>query len=538
MIDKVSAAINEERFRSLAETAHNAILFTDGSGSVAFWNRAAEEMFGYRSAEMVGQPLSTIVPPRLREAHERGVKRALSGSLPVSGKTTEITGLRRDGSEFPLELTLARWESGDGTFLTAIARDITSRRRADAELRESEERYRSLFEESPVALWEQDCTELREHFDELRSRGVADIRRHFEEHPGETLLCLGRIRTLDVNKAALEMYGASCKEDLLDGPEVIICEESRAAFRDALVSLAEGQRVFEEESVTRTLKGRKNSVYLRWVAVPGPGGALSRLLLSITDLTAHRKLEDQLIQSQKMEAVGRLAGGVAHDFNNLLSAITINTDLLLRELDGKSLGWEAASIIGKTAEEAGKIVHQLLSLSRRQELKLEVLDLNASISKLNQLFPHILGSGVKHLIDLDENLSPVRAQPGQIEQIVLNLVVNARDAMPRGGSLSIVTENVVLGRQEARLLTDLDPGPYITLTVTDSGDGIEPGTLEHIFEPFFTTRDSGSGLGLSTVYSIVRQLGGHIGAGSIPGMGASFIIYLPAAVEGAPGAEA
>jgi two-component system cell cycle sensor histidine kinase/response regulator CckA len=532
----ILAAISEQCFRSLAETAHDAIFFTDRSASVVFWNRAAEEIFGYNAEEMAGKPLTIIVPPRLRKAHEGGIERALSGNLPVSGKTTEITGLRRDGREFPLELTLATWKSGEGTFLTAIARDITDRRRADEELRKSEERYRNIFEDSPIALWEGDFRDLKVHLDELRERGGGDLRRSFDDHPGEIRESLKMIRVVDVNRAALRMYGARRKGELAGGLETIVCEESTETFRDALLSLDEGRQVFEGESVTRSLQGEKIHVFLRWAVAPGPGKAASRLLLSIIDITAHKRLEKQLLQSQKMEAVGRLAGGVAHDFNNLLTAITTNTDLLLLELSEDSSAREAIDVISRTAEEAGKLIHQLLAVSRQQELKLEVLDLNSSLRKLQQLLPHLLGEGVKPTFSFDDDLLQVKAHPGQVEQIVLNLAVNARDAMAGGGDLSLSTANVLLGKEESPLLDSLAPGRYVSLKVTDSGCGIAPADMEHIFEPFFTTKREGGGLGLSTVYGIAKQLGGHISAASTPGRGTSFSLYLPAVkAKGRPG---
>jgi len=528
------AAISEQCFRSLAETAHDAIFFTDSSGSVVFWNGAAEEMFGYSAEEMGGKPLTIIVPPRLREAHERGIARALSGNLPVSGKSTEITGLRKNGREFPLELTLATWRSRDGAFLTAIARDITGRRRAEAELRESEERYRTLFEESPIALWEEDFTGIKNHFARLRGRGVGDFRSYFDNHPETVSRCLGMTRIVDVNHTALRMYGADGRRDRFGGLATIFCDESRETFRDALVSLAEGRNVFEGECVTRSLRGDRNHVFLRWVAAPESGGAPWRLLLSVIDLTAHKKLEAQLLQSQKMEAVGRLAGGVAHDFNNLLTAITTSTDLLFMDLPQDSPGREAAAVISQTAEEAGKLVHQLLALSRQQTLELSPLDLNASVSKLSRLFPHILGEKVRHSLELSGDLDAALAHPGQIEQVILNLVVNADEAMPEGGTLSIATANTIVDGRKARLLTDISPGRYVTLRIIDSGAGIAPGEMEHIFEPFYSTKAEGNGLGLSTVYGIVRQLGGHISATSTPGRGASFTVHLPAVSQEPP----
>jgi signal transduction histidine kinase len=473
-----------------------------------------------------------IVPERLRATHERGIRGALSGNLPVSGKTAEITGLRKGGQEFPLELTLATWETGEGVFLTAIARDITDRRLAEVKLGESEQRYRVLFEESPIALWEKDCGDLLEHLEGLRRDGVGDFRRYFGERPDVVSSCLGLIRVVDVNKAAMGMYGAASKKELFSGLRGILCGDSAGTCLEALICLAEGKKAFESESSTRTLQGEKKTVILRWAVAPGPGKPSTRLLLSIIDLTSHRKLEAQFLQSQKMEAVGRLAGGVAHDFNNLLSAVTVNADLLLRDLMEGERTHDAARIIGDAAEEAGKLTHQLLALSQRRGAEPEDLNLDAIIRKSSRLFSHLLGEGVRCSLSLDPALSMIRANPGQMEQVVLNLVVNARDAMPDGGSLSIKTGNCVPGGKEDGVPADPDTGPSVKLTVSDSGGGISPQDMEHIFEPFYTTKPEGSGLGLSTVYGIIRQHSGHIAAEERAGGGAVFTVTLPAVGKG------
>jgi len=231
-----SALTREGMFRAVVETAHDAIFFTDSSGSVVFWNRTAEVMFGYDAVEMEGKPLTLIVPRRLRAAHEKGIRAALSGNLPVSGKTTEITGLRKDGGEFPLELTLSTWEKGEETFLAAIARDVTERQVAQGRLAESEERYRKLFEESPIALWEKDCGSLMDRLDELRRQGVTDFRRWFEGRPDAVFDLLGLIRVVDVNMAAVQMYGGATKEELFSGLRNMLCGESAGMCRDALLS--------------------------------------------------------------------------------------------------------------------------------------------------------------------------------------------------------------------------------------------------------------------------------------------------------------
>jgi len=529
-----AALIREEMFRAMVETAHDAIVFTDSSGSVVFWNRTAETMFGYGANETEGKPLTLIVPERLRAAHEKGIRGALSGDLPVSGKTTEITGLRKDGREFPLELTLSTWKTGEGTFLTAIARDVTERQVAQKRLAESVERYRNLFEESPIALWEKDCGALLAHLEDLRRQGVTDFRGYFNDHPDAASACLGLIRVLDVNMAAVLMYGAGSKKDLFSGLRDIICGESAEICREALLSLAAGKTAFESEGVTRTLAGEKMDVLLRWVVAPAPDSVPSRLLLSVIDMTSHKKLEAQLLQSQKMEALGRLAGGVAHDFNNLLSSITTNADYLAAELPEGDRLHQAATVIGNSALEAGSLTRQLLSLSRRREIRPEVLDLNGIIRRIAGLFPHLLGEKVHLSLSLDPDLRKIEANPGQIEQVILNLAVNARDAMPDGGTLRIATANTPASGEIDVVPAGLRRGPAAIITVADSGCGISPRDMEHIFEPFFTTRKDGSGLGLSTVYGIVRQHQGHVAAEAGTDGGTVFTVTLPAAGSSAP----
>jgi signal transduction histidine kinase len=309
----------------------------------------------------------------------------------------------------------------------------------------------------------------------------------------------------------------------------MLCGESAGMCRDALLSLAEGKTAFESEGVTRTLQGEKKEVLLKWVMAPTPGSPPSRLLLSVIDMTSHKKLEAQLLQSQKMEALGRLAGGVAHDFNNLLAAITTNADLLAAEITEKDHLRRAATIIGDTAVEAGRLTNQLLSISRHEEARPEALDINGVIRRISALCPHLLGEKVRLTLALQPELLEIEANPGQMEQVILNLAVNARDAMPDGGRLRIATMNTDLAGEADATAAGLRRGPAVNLTVADSGCGIAPEDMARIFEPFFTTKAEGSGLGLSTVYGIVRQHKGHVAAEAGIGGGTVFTVTLPAA---------
>lgn len=248
-----------------------------------------------------------------------------------------------------------------------------------------------------------------------------------------------------------------------------------------------------------------------------------------------RQTEDQLRHSQKMEAIGQLAGGIAHDFNNLLTVIMGYSELLLSRLQPGDLRWRNAEEIRKAAVRAASLTHQLLAFSRRQVLTPKVLNLNTVVTNLEPMLRRLIGEDIELGIVLSPALGQVRADPGQIEQIILNLAVNSRDAMPQGGKLAVETADVELDENYAHRHGAIQPGPYVMLTVSDTGCGMDADTQSRIFEPFFTTKepDKGTGLGLSTVYGIVKQSGGYVLVHSEPGRGATFKIYLPR-IEDAP----
>jgi signal transduction histidine kinase/ActR/RegA family two-component response regulator len=248
---------------------------------------------------------------------------------------------------------------------------------------------------------------------------------------------------------------------------------------------------------------------------------------------ALRRSEEQLRQWQRVEAIGRLAGGVAHDFNNLLMTILGCSELLLRDFDSADPRREEVEEIRRAAQRATSLTHQLLAFGRRQVLQPRVLDLNEIVENMNRMLRRMIGEDIQFLTILTPGLWPVRVDPGQIEQVVMNLVVNARDAMPEGGRLTIETANMNLDEEYARRHIAVKPGPFVMLAVTDTGCGMDAETRSHLFEPFFTTKEKGkgTGLGLSTVYGIIKQSGGNIWAYSEVGEGSTFKVYLPRAEE-------
>jgi GAF domain-containing protein len=265
-------------------------------------------------------------------------------------------------------------------------------------------------------------------------------------------------------------------------------------------------------------------VSLAWSVADQVAGALARAQLD----QEHRQLEEQFRQAQKMEAIGRLAGGMAHDFNNLLTVITGYSELLLhRHLDSNDPRHKDIEQIYKAAERAAVLTRQLLAFSRQQVIRPKVLDLNVIIADINQMLRRLISEDIDLIIAPDSALGYVKVDPGQLEQIIMNLVVNACDAMPQGGKLTIKTANINLGEDYVGRHVGLKPGSYIMLTISDTGVGMDVETRSHIFEPFFTTKEKGTGLGLATVYGIVQQNKGHILVSSNPGQGTTFTVYLP-----------
>lgn len=253
----------------------------------------------------------------------------------------------------------------------------------------------------------------------------------------------------------------------------------------------------------------------------------------IMDITRQKEMEEQLFQAQKMESIGRLAGGVAHDFNNMLTAINGNASLLLRTMPADHPWSEFINDILRAGERAAELTRQLLAFSRKQMLQPQILDLNQVVSTMQKMLSRMLTPHIELITHLQPGLGPVRADPGQLEQVVLNLVINARDAMPEGGKLCIDTAEFVLDEAAGPNYPGLRPGPYRTLRVTDTGHGIEESIKERIFEPFFTTKDigKGTGMGLAMVYGIVKQSNGHIVVDSKVGQGSTFTVFLPGVAE-------
>ena len=768
----------ETRLGAIMRSALDAHITMDPLGNVTGWNPQAETMFGWTAAEAAGRPLAEmIIPPTLRQAHWRGLRHfAESGVGPILNRRMELTALRRDGSEFPVELSVTPIRIGNEWSFSAFLRDLTERKRVEESLRASEERYRSLFESTPAPMWVYDLETLRilavngaavEQYqysadelhamtiDQLRSpedaallhqhltKGTppgfhgAGIWRHrrkdgsfiiveitshelvfegrraqlvvanditsrthaetaqaasytiahasheaanlqqlfaaiheivstlmpakslyialYDEHQdlltfpyfvdemdppppprrpgtgitdyvlrtGEPLLMkpdMAVTGELSVGTPSIDWLGVPLKtgertfgvlavqtytpgvryeerdKEMLQFVSTQIAtaiERKRAEetlrnseerFRalversgDAIALLDNTGKITYASPSTTTVLGRSADAITGSNAfdllhpddVPGvlaalatvrrkPGAsvlvhsrfrhgddtwhegegtvtnrltdsAVRAVVFNYRDVTERHRLETQLRQAQKMEAIGRLAGGVAHDFNNVLTAVFGYVDILREELPADSGALQDLAEVRKAAERAAALTKQLLAFSRQQVLEPVVLRPNELLEDLEKMLQRMIGEDVELRLALKPDVGNVRADQGQLQQVIMNLVVNARDAMPRGGKLLIESANADLTEQYAVLHQPVIPGRYVMMAVSDTGTGMTPEVRAHIFEPFFTTKEKGegTGLGLSMVYGIVKQSGGYIWVYSEVGRGTTFKIYLP-----------
>jgi two-component system, cell cycle sensor histidine kinase and response regulator CckA len=484
---------SEKQNRSITQAAADAIISIDSDGIVLSWNKSAEKTFGYSSTEMINANLSKIIPTQYRVGHKNGIGRlANKGKEKLIGKLIEITAIRKNGTEFPIELSLSSWEENNQKYFTGIIRETTERKKINEELR----KLNSAVEQSTSSIV------------------ITDLNGTIEY----------------VNPCFCQLTGYSKEEALGQNPRLLKSGQTNPqSFVEMWETLSAGLE-WRGEFINRKKNGD-----LFWEAVSispikDKKEEITHFLGIKQDITEQKKLQDQFRQSQKMEAVGKLAGGVAHDFNNLLTVINGYTDMLLAPLHHDDPSLKKLQQIKKSGKRAAALTNQLLAFSRKQVLKPEILDINGLLSDLEKMLKRLINENI-YLETLYEHDSfSIEADAGQIEQIIINLAVNARDAMPNGGTLTIETQNIQLDETLVKQSESIPKGPYVSIIVSDTGIGMDRTTQSQIFEPFFTTKEEGrgTGLGLSTVYGIVKQSGGHIWVNSEPGKGTIFSIYFPA----------
>ena len=494
---------SERRYREIFENAKDAIYVHDLNGRYTLVNPAAEELSGYSRDEILQLSVFDMASPEHVELICNSLKQKLTDHAPT---TYEIEAIRKDGTRVPVEVSSRLiYRDGRPIGVQGSVRDISERRRAEEVVRASEQRFRDLVENANDIIFTCDM--------------------------------LGNITSL--NRAGERVTGYTAEEALKMNFAQAVSPDDIAKVRHMLSRkrAADVATVYDLELITKS--GGRAAVEISSRAILKDGQAVGVQGIA-RDITDRQRMENdlrasqaQLQQSQRLEAVGQLAGGVAHDFNNLLTAIIGYSDFALRKMRANNPIRRDIEEIKKAANRAATLTRQLLAFSRKQILKPEVLDLNLVVGDMHKLLERLIGEDIDLVTTLGSDTDPVKADRGQLEQIIMNLVVNARDAMPFGGSVTIETANVVFDEAYTSEHVPVKPGKYAMLAVSDSGLGMDANTQLHIFEPFFTTKElgKGTGLGLSTVYGIVKQSGGFIWVYSELNVGTTFKIYLPSLTE-------
>jgi len=475
------------KYQTLFDYAPDGILIADAESYYLDANPAMCRMLGYSRDELIGLHATDIVVPE--EAQH--IDPALQTIKAKSEYNREWLFRRKDGTRFPAEVMATVMPDGN---IMAVIRDVTDRRQAETQLRQREAQLAIASRIARIGAWSHDLKTGRVTWsDELCAmRGVP---------PGTT----------PMREEALLTYAPEFRELIQTKGEQ--CARDGIPFDVEVQMLAAGDRRV-------------------WVRIIGEaerdeGGEIVRLHGAFQDIDERHRLDERVRQSQKMDAIGQLAGGVAHDFNNLLSIVLSYTDMLLSDLRPGDAIRADLEQIRAAGERASSLTRQLLAFGRKQMLKPDVLNLSEVVEGMDQMLRRLLGEDIELTLSTSRSLGRVKADAGQMEQVIMNLAINARDAMPRGGKLSIETTNVEIDPSYADSFHDVEPGSYVMLSVTDTGCGMTPEVRERVFEPFFTTKDRGTGLGLSTVFGIVKQSRGHIWLYTEPDHGTAVKVFLP-----------
>jgi PAS domain S-box-containing protein len=491
--ERKQAEVGLAMFRQLLDQSNDGIYVVDAlTSKFVDVNETACKHLGYTREELLKMRVIDV-DPKLNtmaawEKHRLRVKAAHSIISESSSK-------RKDGTSAPFEFSLCYFSLNQNEYITALARDITERKQIAAEL--------------------------------LR------LARAVEQTADSILITAADGKIEYVNPAFERITGYSREEAIGQNPRILKSGQTPVStYKDLWQTITNGN-VWTGQMINRKKDGTFFNERATISAVTDENGKIEHYIAVKQDISSELLLHEQLRQSQKMEAVGQLAGGVAHDFNNLLTAINGYASLALRRLAEDHPIRSQLQEIKKAGDRAANLTRQLLAFGRKQMLQPLSLNLNETIADVNKMLKRLIGEDVQLFAKLDPNLNSIKADPGQIEQVLVNLVVNARDAMPRGGSITVETHNVTVDARYASTHVGITPGEYVMLALSDTGAGMSRETQERIFEPFFTTKEQGkgTGLGLSTVYGIVKQSGGNIWVYSELGKGTTFKIYLPKAVS-------
>ncbi len=522
---------SEEKYRSLVESTDDSIYLLNRKSMYLFVNKQHLSRLGLQTDEYFGRKYDEFHSEADTREFSAILEKVFETGQPIHQQHRNVQNNRY----FLRTLSPVRESDGEIRAITVISKDITERVRSMEALGESEEYHRGLFENSPTALYLQDFSGVEEQVKRLKSTGITDLSRYLRENQKEAFQLSRAVVFSRVNQAAVDLYKAGTKKKLLGSLAQVIIKGDFQHFIDQVVTFTNGKDSWAGEARNYNFQKEIINIVIRKGVINRRVNGMSKVLVSITDVTelhqAHKKkerLETQLQQAQKMEAIGTLAGGIAHDFNNLLMAIQGRTSIMLMNKDSAHPDCEHLRGIESHVEHAADLTKQLLGFARGGKYEVNPTDLNELIKKENRMF----GRTKKEITirgKYENNLWSVEVDRGQFQQVLLNLYVNAWQAMPGGGDLYLETENVILEESDVRPFS-AEPGRYVKISITDTGVGMDKATREKIFEPFFTTKEMGrgTGLGLASAYGIIKNHGGFINVYSEKGHGAAFNIYLPA----------
>jgi two-component system, cell cycle sensor histidine kinase and response regulator CckA len=489
----------EERFRALLDSAPDAMVVAGHDGRIVLVNSQTEKLFGYRREELLGQPVEVLVPERFWRHHRIHRDNYMANPQTRSmGAGHDLYGLKKDGTEFPVEISLSPQHTDEGTLVSTTIRDITDRKRVEDALRQSEANFRAMIE------------------------GTYGVYRATPE--GELLMVNGALVRMLGYDSDGELLGRNLATGVFDIGEYTPLSFDQPGRQKQFARLEAHWKRKDGKTITVEISGRP---------VSDENGKLLYFEVIAEDVSHVRGVEQRLRHVQKMEAIGRLAGGIAHDFNNVLGVVVAYSEMLAEKVHEDAELSLLVTSICKAVERGGTLTRQLLAFSRQQVLQPQIISLGDHMDGVKDMLSRVIGEDIQLSIVRGSSDIRVKVDPAQLEQVVMNLVVNARDAMPTGGKLSIETAEIEIDEDYCSRNPDARPGRHAMVAVTDTGCGMGPDILSRIFEPFFTTKEQGkgTGLGLATIYGIVKQSGGHITAYSEVDRGTTFKVYLPLTYE-------